>query len=54
MWWGIVGGLLYVVLLVTLGVITLRNGRGWLFLLGIFLPFLWIMGAFMRPARGYA
>ena len=38
MWWGIgFGGLLYVVLLVTLGVMTLRNGHGWLFFFGIFL-----------------
>ena len=55
MWWGIgFGGLLYLVLLITLGVMTLRNGHGWLFFFGIFLPFLWIIGAIMRPARGYA
>jgi hypothetical protein len=55
MWWGIgFGGLLYVVLLITLGVMTLRNGHGWLFFFGIFLPFLWIIGAIMRPTRGYA
>ena len=53
MWWGIgFGGLLYLVLLVTLGVMTLRNGHGWLFFFGIFLPFLWIIGAIMRPTRG--
>jgi hypothetical protein len=51
MWWGIGigGGILYVVLLVTLGVLTLRNGHGWMFFLGIFFPFLWIIGAIMRP-----
>jgi hypothetical protein len=54
-WWGIgFGGLLYLALLVTLGVMTLRNGHGWLFFFGIFLPFLWIIGAIMRPPRGYA
>ena len=50
MWWGIgLGGLLYFVLLVTLGVMTLRNGHGWMFFFGIFLPILWIVGAIMRP-----
>ena len=55
MWWGIgFGGLLYFVLLVTLGIMTLRNGHGWLFFFGIFLPFLWIVGALMRPASRLA
>jgi hypothetical protein len=48
MWWGIgFGAVLYVVLLVTLGVMTLRNGHGWLFFFGIFFPLLWIIGAIM-------
>jgi hypothetical protein len=55
MWWGIgIGALLYVVLLVTLGVMTLRNGHGWMFFFGIFFPLLWIIGAIMRPPRQYA
>ena len=51
MWWGVgVGGaLLYFVLVVTLGVMTLRNGHRWMFFLGIFFPNLWIVGAIMRP-----
>jgi hypothetical protein len=51
MWWGIGGGLaiLWVVLIVTLGVMTLRNGHVVLFILGFFVPFLWILGAVMRP-----
>jgi hypothetical protein len=51
MWWGIgFGGLfLYLVLVFTLGLMTLRNGHGWMFFLGIFFPILWIFGAFMRP-----
>jgi hypothetical protein len=50
MWWGIgFGGLLYLVLLITLGVMTLRNGHGWMFFFGIFLPIFWIIGAVMRP-----
>jgi ABC-type multidrug transport system permease subunit len=51
MWWFIGGGILYLVLLFTLGFMTLRNGHGWMFFLGIFLPLLWLIGAFMRPAR---
>ena len=54
MWWGIgLGGLLYFVLLVTLGIMTLRNGHGWMFFIGIFFPILWIIGAIMRPREGY-
>ena len=50
MWWGIgFGALLWFVLAVTLGVMTLRNRHGWLFFFGIFFPILWIFGAFMRP-----
>ena len=52
MWWWIgIGGFIYLVLLFTLGFMTLRNGHGWMFFFGIFLPFLWLIGAFMRPAR---
>ena len=39
---------------VTLGIMTLRNGHGWMFFFGIFFPLLWIIGAFMRPPREYA
>ena len=56
MWWGI-GGLyvvIWFILMVWLGLRTLRNGHGWLFFFGLFLPILWIFGAFMQPARGPA
>jgi len=51
MWWGIgIGGaVLYFMLAFTLGLMTLRNGHGLMFFLGIFFPFLWLFGAFMRP-----
>jgi hypothetical protein len=50
MWYGIgFGALLYVVLLITLGVMTLRKGHLVLFILGIFLPLFWIIGAVMPP-----
>jgi hypothetical protein len=38
MWWGIGGGILYLVLLVTLGIMTIRKGHWVMFILGIFLP----------------
>jgi hypothetical protein len=41
---------LYLVVLVTLGLNTLRKGHFFLFWVGIFLPFLWIVGALMGPA----
>jgi hypothetical protein len=43
-------GVLYVVCLVTLGMATLRNGHGVMFVIGIFFPILWIVGALMAPA----
>ena len=41
--------LVYIAMLVTLGLTTLRNGHTLLFFLGLFLPLLWIVGAFMAP-----
>ena len=51
MWWGIgIGaGLLYLVLLVTLGIMTLRKGHRVMFILGIFLPLFWLIGAVIPP-----
>jgi hypothetical protein len=51
MWWafGIGGIFLYLLVAFTLGVMTLRNGHGWMFFLGLFIPVLWIFGAFMGP-----
>jgi hypothetical protein len=50
--WYAFGGLaviLYLVLIITLGMATLRNGRMGLFILGIFFPILWIFGALSGP-----
>ena len=51
MWWGIGGGLaiLWLVLLVVLGVSTLRKGHWVMFILGIFMPLFWIIGAIIPP-----
>jgi hypothetical protein len=52
MWYGIgFGALLYIVLLITLGVMTIRKGHWVMFIVGIFLPIFWIIGALMPPAR---
>ena len=53
MWWGIGfgGAILYMILIFTLGMMTLRNGHGFLFWFGIFVPFLWLIGAVMRPTE---
>jgi hypothetical protein len=40
---------LYVVVLITLGVTTLRKGHVLLFVFGIIFPFLWIIGALIGP-----
>lgn len=49
----VLGGVIYFVLAVTLGVITFRKHHYFLFWLGILLPFLWLIGALMAPAVDY-
>jgi hypothetical protein len=53
MWWGIgaLGMVLYFVLLFVLGLSCLRKGHWVLFILGIFLPILWLIGAVISPAK---
>ena len=46
----VIGGILYFILLVTLGIITLRKGHWVMFIIGIFLPLFWIIGALI-PAK---
>jgi ABC-type multidrug transport system permease subunit len=46
----VIGGVLYFILLVTLGIITIRKGHWVIFIIGIFIPLFWIIGALM-PAR---
>jgi len=40
-------GILYVVLLITLGIMTIRKGHWLMFVIGIF----WLIGALMPPTR---
>ena len=51
MWWvfGGIAAFLYIVLIITLGVTTLRKGHWVMFIAGIFLPLFWIIGALIPP-----
>ena len=44
-------GVLYVLLLVTLGITSLRKGHWMMFLLGFILPVFWLIGALMGPTE---
>jgi hypothetical protein len=44
------GGILYLVLIVTLGVLTLRKGHWVMFIIGFFFPLMWLIGAVIPPA----
>jgi ABC-type multidrug transport system permease subunit len=45
----VVGGLIYLVLLITLGVIAIRKGHWVMFIIGIFFPLFWLIGALLPP-----
>jgi hypothetical protein len=42
-------GIIYVVLLVTLGILSIRKGHWVMFFVGIFLPIFWLVGALLPP-----
>jgi hypothetical protein len=44
-------GVLYVVLLITLGIFTIRKGHWVMFIIGIFFPLFWLIGALLPPTR---
>ena len=46
-------GLIYLIALVTAGLMTLRGGHVLMFILGFVLPLLWIIGAVMSPKSRY-
>ena len=53
--WGFAGlGVLYVVLLLVLGLMSIRKGHWVMFIVGIFLPLFWVIGALMPPVRARA
>jgi hypothetical protein len=48
---GVLLGVIYVVLMVTLGIVSIRKGHWVMFLIGIFIPIFWIVGALLPPKR---
>ena len=52
LWAGL--GIIYVILLVTLGVISIRKGHWVMFLIGIIFPVFWLIGALMPPTGSAA
>lgn len=43
-------GAIYIVLLITLGIISIRKGHWVMFIIGLFIPLFWIIGALL-PRR---
>jgi hypothetical protein len=50
-WWIGSGAVLYLVLLLVLGIMCLRKGHWVMFIVGFFLPFMWLIGAVIPPVR---
>jgi hypothetical protein len=52
-WWtsGVLAALLWLVLLIFLGIRTLRRGHWVMFLIGIVLPIFWLVGALLPKRR---
>jgi hypothetical protein len=48
---GGIGVVLYIVLVFTLGFMTLRKGHWFMFIIGFFFPLFWIIGALIPPVR---
>jgi hypothetical protein len=44
-------GAIYLILLVTLGIMTIRKGHWVMFILGLFFPLFWLIGAIMQPVQ---
>ncbi len=51
MWWFTGVGIIYVVLLITLGILSIRKGHWVMFIVGLFLPIFWLIGALMPSRR---
>ncbi len=49
---GYVGfGILYIVLLVVLGLTAIKKGHWIMFVIGIFIPIFWLIGALLPPTQ---
>ena len=46
---GVLLGAVYLVLMVTLGIIAIRKGHWVMFIIGIFIPLFWLIGAMLPP-----
>lgn len=44
-------GIIYVVLLITVGIISIRKGHWVMFIVGLFIPLFWFIGALLPPTR---
>jgi hypothetical protein len=49
--WFIGGAILYIVLMITLGILTIRKGHWVMFIIGLFFPLFWLIGAIMPPVQ---
>ncbi len=47
----VLGGILYLVLLLTLGLMSIRKGHWVMFIIGIIFPLFWLIGALMAPRQ---
>jgi hypothetical protein len=45
-------GAIYLVLILTLGFLSIRKGHWVMFLIGIIFPLFWVIGAILPPAGG--
>jgi hypothetical protein len=50
---GFTVGIIWLVLLVTLGVLCLRKGHWVMFIIGLFIPLFWLIGAVIPRRRSY-
>jgi hypothetical protein len=48
-YWGF--GIIYVVLMITLGILCIRKGHWVMFVVGLFFPLFWLIGAIMPPVQ---
>ena len=44
-------GIIYLVLLLTLGILSLRKGHWVMFIVGLFIPLFWLIGAVLPAKR---
>ena len=51
--WAILSGVIYLVLILTLAVLTFRKGHWVLGLIGFIFPLLWVVGAVLPRKRAY-